>query len=143
MQPELFQDRGGFVESGHFDKYFVKKTKEKKPHREKLGVFSPRHSYNYTWNRKFNSKTDKIRSFFDFQKMAGENPPPPPACSCRPDAGGCWGEWPSIFSETPFFLRNSSLIKSKNISQTLCNKSIILCIYQNRLYMHHSFCECL
>ena len=30
-QPELFQGRGSFVESGHFDKYFVKKHKKKRP----------------------------------------------------------------------------------------------------------------
>ena len=65
------------MESGHFDKYFVKKTKEKRPHREKLGVFSPRYSYNYTLNRKINSKMDKIRVFFDFQKRAGEVSPSP------------------------------------------------------------------
>ena len=65
------------MESGHFDKYFVKKTKEKRPHREKLGVFSPRYSYNYTLNRKINSKMDKIRAFFDFQKRARETPPLP------------------------------------------------------------------
>ena len=56
---------------GHFDKYFVKKKKEKRPHMEKLGVFSPRYSYNYTLNRKINSKMDKIRAFFDFQKWEG------------------------------------------------------------------------
>ena len=90
MQPELFQDRGGFVESGHFDKYFVKKTKEKMPQREKLGAFSSRYSYNYTLNTKINSKMDKIMAFFDFQKRAGEAVSLP--SSCAPDAGGCWGE---------------------------------------------------
>ena len=32
-QPELFQGRGGFVESGHLDKLFVKNTK-KRPRRK-------------------------------------------------------------------------------------------------------------
>ena len=88
---ELFQGRGGFVEPGYFNRYFIKKTKEKRPHMEKLGVFSPRYSYNYTLNRKINSKMDKIRVFFDFQKRAGETSPLPPS-SCGPDGGGCWGE---------------------------------------------------
>ena len=63
------------MEPGHFDKYFIKKTKEKRPRMEKLGVFSPRYSYNYTLNRKINSKMDKIRVFFDFQKRAGKVSP--------------------------------------------------------------------
>ena len=41
----MFRGRGGFVESGHFDKYFVKKTQERKgPAGKNLGVFSPRYS---------------------------------------------------------------------------------------------------
>ena len=47
------------MQSGHFDKYFVKKHKKKS--KEKLGVFCPRY---YTLNRKFNSKIAKIRAFF-------------------------------------------------------------------------------
>ena len=30
-QPEIFQDRGGFVELGYFDKLFVKNTRKKGP----------------------------------------------------------------------------------------------------------------
>ena len=30
-QPETFQGRGGFVESGHFDKHFVKNTTKEVP----------------------------------------------------------------------------------------------------------------
>ena len=33
-QPEIFQGRGGFVELGHLDKYFVKNTGKKDPPRE-------------------------------------------------------------------------------------------------------------
>ena len=33
-QPEIFQDRGGFVEQGPFDKRFVKNTRKKAPGRE-------------------------------------------------------------------------------------------------------------
>ena len=66
------------MEQGHFDKYLIKKTKEKRPCMEKLGIFSPRHSCNYTLNRKINSKMDKIKVFFDFQKRAGETSPLPP-----------------------------------------------------------------
>ena len=28
-QPEIFQDRGGFVKLGHFDKHFIKQTRKK------------------------------------------------------------------------------------------------------------------
>ena len=38
-QPEIFQGREGFVESGHFDKYFIKKHKEKRPCKENFGSF--------------------------------------------------------------------------------------------------------
>ena len=40
-QPEIFQDRGGFVEVGHLDKHFVKNTRKKVPAREFFGIFSP------------------------------------------------------------------------------------------------------
>ena len=78
------------MEPGHFDKYFIKKTKEKRPRMEKLGVFSPRYSYSYTLNRKINSKMDKISVFFDFQKRAGEASPlfPLVADLMLEDAGG-------------------------------------------------------
>ena len=42
-QPEVFQDRGGFVELGHFDKHFVKNTQKKDPAGKNFGVFSPRY----------------------------------------------------------------------------------------------------
>ena len=38
-QPEFFQGRGGFVELGHFDKYFVNNTRKKGPARKNFGVF--------------------------------------------------------------------------------------------------------
>ena len=38
-QPEILQGRGGFVESRHFDKYFVKKTQEKKTPQGKFWEF--------------------------------------------------------------------------------------------------------
>ena len=40
------------------------------------------------------------------------------------NAGGCWGKWVLIFSGTPFFQRNLNLMKSKNISHTLCNHNV-------------------
>ena len=43
VQPEIFQGRGGSVELGHFNKYFVKKNKEKGSAGEHLGVFPPRY----------------------------------------------------------------------------------------------------
>ena len=57
---------------------------------EKLGVFSRRYSYNYTLNRKINSKMDEIKVFFDFQKRAGEASPLPPLVVglMLEDAGG-------------------------------------------------------
>ena len=41
VEPEIFQGIGGFLESEHSDKYFIKKKKkkEKKARRENLGVF--------------------------------------------------------------------------------------------------------
>ena len=42
-QPETFQGRGGFMELGHFDKYFVKNTRKKGPAGKNFGVFSPRY----------------------------------------------------------------------------------------------------
>ena len=46
VKPEIFQGIGGFVESEHSDKYFIKKEKKKKkkaPQR-KFGSFRPRYS---------------------------------------------------------------------------------------------------
>ena len=96
----------------------LKETKEKRSRRQKLGVSSPRYSYNYTLDRKINSKMDKIRAFFWFSKRAGEASPSPPS-SCMPDAGGCWEEWYSIFLEKPFFLRNWMFVKMAYISLLL------------------------
>ena len=39
VQPEILQGRGVFVESRHFDKYFVKKTQEKKTPQGKFWEF--------------------------------------------------------------------------------------------------------
>ena len=39
-QLKIFQGRGGFIKSGHFDKDFQKKFKEKSPTGENFGVFS-------------------------------------------------------------------------------------------------------
>ena len=38
-QPEIFQGRGGFVNLGHFDKYFIKKSRKKAPQGKILEVF--------------------------------------------------------------------------------------------------------
>ena len=43
-QPEIFQDRGGFVELGYFDKLFVKNTRKKGPAGSNFGAFPPRYS---------------------------------------------------------------------------------------------------
>ena len=131
MQPELFQGRGGFVEPGTLINISLKKQKKKGP------AWYSRYSYNYNSITLITTLiTQRWIKSGSFSKKGRGGLPPPPS-SCGPDAGGCWGEWPSIFSENPFFLRNWSLIKSKNISQTLCNKSIILCIYQNCSCMTH------
>ena len=42
-QPEIFWDRGGLMELGHFDKHFVKNTRKKGPAGKNFGVFSPRY----------------------------------------------------------------------------------------------------
>ena len=39
VRPEIFQGMGGFVESGHFDRYFVNKTLEKKDRRRNWKFF--------------------------------------------------------------------------------------------------------
>ena len=38
-QPEIFQDRGGFVELEHLDKHFVKNTRRKRLARENFWIF--------------------------------------------------------------------------------------------------------
>ena len=38
-QPEIFQDKGGFVELGYFDKLFVKTQGKKAPHGKILELF--------------------------------------------------------------------------------------------------------
>ena len=38
-QPRIFQGRGGFVKLGHFDKYFIKKSRKKFPQGKNFGVF--------------------------------------------------------------------------------------------------------
>ena len=43
-QKEIFHGRGGFMESGHFDKYFIKKHIKKDSAKKNLGVFSSRYS---------------------------------------------------------------------------------------------------
>ena len=43
-QPEIFQDRGGFVELAQLDKLFVKNRRKKGPAGKNFGAFSPRHS---------------------------------------------------------------------------------------------------
>ena len=43
-QSEMFQGRGGFAESGHFNKFFVKNTIKKVPAGKNFGAFSPGYS---------------------------------------------------------------------------------------------------
>ena len=38
-QPELFQGRGSFVQLGHFDKHFIKKSSKKAPQENILEFF--------------------------------------------------------------------------------------------------------
>ena len=38
-QTDIFKGRGGFVEFGHFDKYFVKNSRKKSRTAKKLGFF--------------------------------------------------------------------------------------------------------
>ena len=42
-QREIFQGSGSFVELGHFDKHFVKSTRNKGPVGKNFEVFSPRY----------------------------------------------------------------------------------------------------
>ena len=68
----------------------LKNTRKKGPAEKNLGVFSPRYSKNYTLNRNFNSKMNKIRAIFFqiralfsiFKKGQGSPPPSsPPSCA--------------------------------------------------------------
>ena len=43
-QPGIFQGRGVFLESGHFDKHFMYNTGMKGPAGKNLGLFSPGNS---------------------------------------------------------------------------------------------------
>ena len=83
-QPKIFKDRGGLVELEYFYKHFVKKNRKKGLAGKKLAVFSPRYSWNYILNGKFNSKMDtiwaffyKIRDFFSIFKIRQGRPPRP------------------------------------------------------------------
>ena len=80
-QTEIFQGRGGLVGLGHFYKHFVKNTRQKAPH-GKIGEFFLLDTLKPILNGKFNSKMDRVRtfftkswhSFFDFQNSAGKAP---------------------------------------------------------------------
>ena len=74
-----------FVELGHFNKHFIKNTRNRGPAGKHFEVFSPRYSQNYIFNEKFTPKMDttraffsKIRAFFSiFKKGWGGLPSPP------------------------------------------------------------------
>ena len=57
-----------------------------------------------------------LKFFFNKIKKVGLN-------SCC-NAGGCWGKLALIYAETQFFQKILNLIKSKNISYTLCNHDV-------------------
>ena len=52
------------MELGHFDTHFVKNTRKGGPTGKNFGVFSPRYSWNYILNEKFNPMMVTIRTFF-------------------------------------------------------------------------------
>ena len=89
-QPEIFQGRGGFVELGHFDKFFVKNTREKSPQRKILELLLLDSLKSTFWMEDSTQGWTmtvyfpKSRHFFRFSKKAGEAcipPPPPPCCA--------------------------------------------------------------
>ena len=63
VQPEIFQDRGGFVEEGHPDKHFVK-NKRKGSQGKILEFLLVDTVKNYISNKKFNSEMGTFRAFF-------------------------------------------------------------------------------
>ena len=73
------------MELRHFDKNFVKNTREKTPQRI-LEIFSFRYSFNYILNGKFNPKIDSFffqnqGTLFDFQKKTEDASPYLPSCA--------------------------------------------------------------
>ena len=100
-QPEIFQGRGGLVEFGHFNKYFVKNTRKKSLARKDFCFFLPDILKTTIWME--NTKKDTIRTFFPksdsflFSKRTGEASLP----SCAP-AKSVWNktfafQWAACF----------------------------------------------
>ena len=81
-QSEIFQSRGGFVESGHFDKYFVKKAQGKESILDTLKTIPWTENRTQRWikSRPFFPKSGHC---FRFSKKEPSRPPPsrPPSRS--------------------------------------------------------------
>ena len=83
-QPEIFQGRGSFVELGHFDKFFVKNTREKSPQRKILELLLLDSLKSTFWMEDSTQGWTmtvcfpKSRHFFQFSKKAGEASTPLP-----------------------------------------------------------------
>ena len=60
MKPDIFQGRGDFMELGHFNKYFAKKTKKMAPQGNIMDIFC-QILLTYILNAKFNPTMDTIR----------------------------------------------------------------------------------
>ena len=73
-QPEMFQGRGGFVKLGHFDKYFIKKSRKKGSAGKNFVVFFLLDILKTILNGKFSLRT----LFLILKNRAGETSSPPP-----------------------------------------------------------------
>ena len=81
-----FQDRGIFLEMGHFDKHSPKTRERKAPQVKNLRLFRWETLENFILNEKFYPQMTTIRAFFlqirtffsNFLKRAGETSPSPP-----------------------------------------------------------------
>ena len=94
------------MESGHFDKFVVKKKQGKKaPQGKSWELFLLDTLKNYTFNRKFNSKMDKIRTSFSkirtlfsvFKIGQGKRPPPSPLVAGEVWCNALWRDGSYIF----------------------------------------------
>ena len=108
---------------GHFNKHFVKNTRKMASQGNILEFFSPRYSWNYILNGKFNPKMDtirifisKIRTLFSIFKKAGEASPPSSTSSC---ALVSVAEYASISLNTPKYPWKNAWINCFDYNRTL------------------------
>ena len=83
-QPEILQDKGDFVELGHFDKPFVKNTRKKNPQGKLLELFLLDTFKATFWVKHLTQGWKQLKSFFKIRalfsifKKGLRRPLPPP-----------------------------------------------------------------